>query len=208
MNLQIAISLCERHTRHHDVRAALEYGDPNEKQPKAGILLANWNDCPKWLMNGLERRGFDLNWEDEYIECGETGKVYRSSPDCYSWTPYFVISEDGEVYGGDEIEDPKSGAQDWYVNEYLLNDPNHCNIFRGVSLADRGFSKFNGTYETGFHPGQNNDPRKVLAHINLALPDHDVVFEMAGKDQFDISWTAWTRPQSCQRGKDNGQHVQ
>lgn len=193
MNLGNAIELCERHVRSNYVRACAEYGEPGYDQPARGILFADWNDCPQWLQNGLERRGFALEWEDEWVEADETSKAYRTSPTSYGWTPYYVIRNDCEIIGGDEIEND-SDMQAWYVDEYLLNNSRHANIFRGVSLEKHGFAKFNGTYETGFHPGQNDEPKAVLAHIRREMPNHDVVFSIDSCGQFDTMWTAWTRP--------------
>ena len=192
MNAAIAIALCEKHVRSGYVRFAVEYGEPGYDQPKAGILFADWNDCPAWLIAGLERRGFALEWCDEWIEADETSKAYRTSPTSYGWLPYYVLRDECEVIGGDEIE-TDSNLQSWYVNEYLLNNPRHANIFRGVDLASHGFQQFNGTFETGFHPGQNDAPADVLKRIRAVLPNHDVVFSISSKGQFDTHWNAWTR---------------
>ena len=103
-----------------------------------------------------------------------------------------MITDYCEQVGGDEIE---SGDRlEWYVNEYLLNDPTKCNLFK-VDFAALGFEQFNGTYETGFHPGQNDDPRKVFKLIRAAKSGYDVVFDLTGKGQFDCAWTAWIRPE-------------
>ena len=196
LSAKTAIKLCERHVRHADVRFASEYGEPGYDNPRAGILFADWNDCPRWLQHGLERCGFVLEWSDEWIEADETNKAYRTSPTSYGWLPYYVIDDSGEVYGGDEIE---SGYQiDWYINKYLLNNPRHANFFRGVDLAAQGFEQFNGTYETGLHPGQNDEPKKVFVLIRAAMPDHDIVFDISSVGQFDTYWQAWTRKKQAE----------
>lgn len=187
MKMQTALSLVEKHAKYADF--ASSYGEPGYDDPQAGIIFANWNDVPRYIMDGLERRGFSLEWSDEWTTAGETCKAYRTSPDSYSWRPYYVMT-DCDIIGGDEIE---SGDQlDWYVNEYLLNDPTRCNLFH-IDLAALGFVQWNGEYETGWHPGQTDDPRKVFDAIREAKPDCDVVFDLTGKGQFDIAWTAWTR---------------
>lgn len=170
-----------------------EYGEPGyNEQPANGILLADWNKVPRYICDGLERRGYALEWEDEWIEAGETSKIYRCQPDCYGWTPYYVIRDDCEVIGGDEIEGD-ADLRAWYVDEYLLNDPTRANIFRGVNLSKLGFSQFNGGFETGWHPGQTDSPAKVLERIQREMPGHDVVFQIDNVGQFDSHWSAWTR---------------
>src|SRR5215831_14773837 len=92
--------ICE----HYYIEWCSHYGEPGYTDPEKGILFANWNDVPKELSDSLEAEGFELEWSDEWIISHETDKAYRSSPDCYSWTPYYVLTDDGEVIGGDEIE--------------------------------------------------------------------------------------------------------
>lgn len=194
MNVNSVLELCQRYVRYQDVDYAPNYGEPGYSDPETGILFANWNDCPKWLIAGLERRGYELEWKDEWIIAHETGKAFRTEPDSYSWKPYYVISEDsGEVIGGDEIE---SGDElEWYINEYLLNDPTKCNLF-DIDLASQGFEQFGGRYETGWHPGQNDSPPKVFERIQRERPDYDVVFSLDSKGQFDTEWSAWIRSQN------------
>lgn len=187
MKLFSAMELVQRHS---ECDVCNSYGEPGYSDPKSGILFANWNDVPSHIHRGLERRGFELEWSDEWIIEHESGKAYRTSPDCYGWTPYHVITEGGDVIGGDEIE---SGDQtEWYVEEYLLNSPRHACVFK-VDLTKFGFEKHNGEYETGFHPGQNDDARKV--YKELSAKGLDVIFAIDGVGQFDVRWTAWTRPQ-------------
>lgn len=198
LTLAKAMELCERHVRHKQVDCALSYGEPGYPSTpldaRSGILFADWNDCPKWLTEGLERRGFALEWSDEWVISHENNsKAYRTSPTSYGWRPYFVMSEDGgDIVGGDEIE---SGNQaEWYVEKYLFNDPTHCNVFRGLDLAKHGFKQFNGVFESGWHLGQDDDPKKVFARIQEEMPGHDVVFSLESTGQFDMHWTAWVRP--------------
>ncbi len=186
------MELCERHVRHQQVDFAAQYGEPGYDEAKAGILFADWNDAPSWLRDGLERRGYQLEWSDEWIIAHETGKAYRTSPDCWQWTPYYVLTEDCDVIGGDEIE---SGDQaEWYVDEYLLNNPEHCNVFRGLDLTKHGFKQAFADLESGWHPGQNDKPADLLKRAQADYPNHDVVFQLDDKGQFDCRWSVWVRP--------------
>ena len=101
-----------------------------------------------------------------------------------------MITEDCEIVGGDEIEEDPS----WYVEEYLLNDPSHCNVF-DIDLASLGFTRIDQEFETGWHPGQTDEPQKVFERLQEEMPDHDFIFDLRSKGQFDISWSVWSRAQ-------------
>jgi hypothetical protein len=193
LNLSHAIKLCARHVHHADVQCATEYGESGYDNPPTGILFANWNDCPRWLQDGLERRGFALEWSDEWVQT-DAGKAYRCQRNSYGWRQSFVIFDDCTIIGHDEIKNDPS-LQDEYVEKYLLNNPKRACTF-DLDFAAMGFTQFNGTFESGWHPGQNDDPKEVLKRIQAELPNHDVVFSLDSSSQFDIAWTAWTRPQA------------
>ena len=170
---------------------AKNYGESGYEDPVKGIVFANWNKFPRGLDDILERAGYAVEWSDEWIIDYESLKAYRTSPDCYSWKPYYVLTEGGDVIGGDAIEN--GDELDWYVNEYLLNSTRRASVFK-IDFAQLGFTRFNGKYETGLHTGQNDDPKAVAKQIRAALPDHDFIFSLDSTGQFDASWSAWTRP--------------
>ena len=174
---------------------AREYGEPGYDSPRNGIVFADWNHFPRGLDDILERAGYAVEWSDEWNISYETGKAYRSSPDCYSWTPYFVMTDDGDIVGGDEIE---SGDQaEWYIDEYLLNNPRRANVFRKLDLSKYGFQlAFPQEHdcETGFHAGMDDKPADQFKRAQAAWPRHDVVFEITETSQFYSTWRAWVRP--------------
>ena len=169
---------------------AAGYGEPGYTNPAKGIVFADWNHFPRGLDDILECAGYAIEWSDEWIVCHETGKAYRHSPDSYGWKPYYVMTDD-EIIGGDEIEEDET-QRDWYVNEYLCNNPRRANLFN-IDLTAYGFKQYEGTFETGWHPGQNDDPQKVFNEIRKVDSNVDVVFSFDSCGQFDIEWTAWTR---------------
>ena len=186
-NIQTAIALVEKHAQYCEF--ASHYGEPGYTDPKLGILFANWNNVPQFISDALERRGFELEWSDEWIIQHETDKAYRTSPDCYSWTPYYHLTNGGEVIGGDEIEaDP-----DDYIEE-ILNDCHKVNVF-DIDFEAHGFTEVQeDDFETGWHPGQNDDPAKVFAHLKQSNPDHDFLFDITEQSQFYMKWKVWRRP--------------
>lgn len=188
-NTQTYIELVQRHA--HECNFASHYGEPGYSDPGRGILFSNWNNVPKYISDALERRGFELEWSDEWLISYDTDKAYRSEPDCYSWKPYYVITEDGDVIGGDEIEAEGSSEQDDYV-ESLINNPRKCNVF-SIDFEKHGFIQLEPTYESGWHPGQTDDPTKILADLLKQYPDNEYIFDLTCKGQFDISFKVWER---------------
>lgn len=185
--IEDAIALVEEHASYCD--CAGTYAERGYDDPERAILFANWNKVPREIQVKLEEAGYSLEWSDEWLQSSD--KAYRTKADCYSWTPYYVLTDDGEVVGGDEIEEDPT----WYVEEYLLNDPDHCNVF-DINLAKLGFKPIDQEFETGWHPGQTDDPHKVFERLQDEMPDHDFVFDLKSQGQFDAHWRVWSRPQS------------
>jgi hypothetical protein len=179
---------------------AHEYAEPGYGQPAAGIVFGNWNtlcsyDAPKEverrdpgarLARILERLGFELEWEDEWATCHECGKAVRTKPDSYGWTSYYRILNECELICLDCLD----------VAEYLesIEDNPRQACPPEMDPAEHGYVKHSGTFENGWHPGQNDDPKKILAEMQAAGMKH-VVFRLAGAGQFDISFEAYHKPE-------------
>ena len=167
---------------------ASEYGEPGYgPAPKRGILFANWNYFPRNLDTLLERAGYAIEWSDEWAIVHETGRAYRTSPDSYGWQPSIVFGEDGYEFCRDDVED----YIDQYI-EHLVDSPRHADSF-GVNWTKHGFTNLNGTFESGWHPGQNDDPEKILAEYQAKFPDKEFLFQIPSVGQFDIEFTIWGR---------------
>ena len=48
-------------------------------------------------------------------------------------------------------------------------------------------------FETGWHPGQDDDPKKVAKEIERELPGYDYIFRVNNVGQFDCEWSVWLR---------------
>jgi hypothetical protein len=165
-----------------------EYGEPSHTNPQKMILFADWNNFPRGVCDLLEKQGYAIEWEDEWIIDYETSKAYRTSPDCYSWQPYYWLDDNSEVIGGDLIK-TEDRWRDQYV-EHLTNNPRTANLFK-IDFEALGFQQHNGEFETGWHPGQNGNPQKVFAMLE---DKYDVVFDMhGGSSQFYTSWKVWIK---------------
>jgi hypothetical protein len=72
------------------------YAEPGYTQPRAGVLMADWNVFPSDIADVLEDLGYAVEWSDEWITCEDCGGAVRTQPDSYSWTPAYQIV-DGAV---------------------------------------------------------------------------------------------------------------
>jgi hypothetical protein len=161
------------------------YGEKGYSDPEKGILFANWNDVPKRIADYLEAAGFDLEWQDEWLISYSANKCYRTSPDSYGWSPYYLLNDwtNGEIIGGDEIEESEELALD-YIYNYLLNDHHCINLFdiRGV-LDKEGFTLWNNyPFENGFFEGMNDNPKDIAKQLEAA--GFDFIFSDFDPSQF------------------------
>jgi len=140
-----------------------------------------------------------LEWSDEWICCNECNKAVRSSPNSYSWIRSYVWVEDSvicrECYDGCEEE-----IIDEYTNDYHFGFQNKSLSSEWTErLEKHGFTCWSekedycSSYETGFYPGQNDDPQKVFNAIMEDSRDWDVVFVVLGVGQFDVEWAAYVK---------------
>lgn len=167
------------------------YGEPGYMDPEKGVLLANWNDVSERLGDYLEAQGYKLEWSDEWTTVD--GKAYRTQADSHDWRPTAVVppewceflvpghgaDEAIQVFASDTAE--TVGAVPYWVSD--------------DDLLEAGFELHAGDYETGWHPGQTDDPKKIAKTL-LAKdgPARRVVFQITDINQFDTHWRVWFEP--------------
>lgn len=174
-----------RATEIEYITYADHYAEPGYDDPKRAILFGNWNNFSKRVYDILERAGYELEWSDEWDICGECGKAVRSSPDSYSWTPYYVLS-DGDLTCLDCI--------DWA--EYLesIEDDGRKTCMSACNPAEYGYKLLEQDLQNGFHPGQTDDPREILKRLQ-AEGKTGIVFRISGVGQFDMTFEVWQKIQ-------------
>lgn len=138
----------------------------------------------------LEHIGVELEWYDEWIVTHDGySKAWRTTADSYSWQPSYVITEDGEVI---TIDDDVEEWIAYAANNSSLAIP--ATVATGADLIGLGFEEFNGTFENGWHPGQDDNPADILVQIDdLYGPDVDVVFCITETSQFYLKFEAYYR---------------
>lgn len=165
-----------------------EYGDPGTEQPQRGILLANWNHVSQKVQDWLEEIGFSLEWEDEWTEID--GKVYRSSPNSYHWTPNWVMDEEGNTYTIQE--------HDGMIEALAMTGKGHTPYLlpdwvTDAELQEEGFVKADAEErESGFFPGQNDTPEKDAVPL-FEKGAEAVIFRRTEQSQFYGKWDVWVR---------------
>ena len=96
MQLKTYLKWMEKHNIGFEWLA--DYAEPGYSlsEGQEGILLANWNEVPNRIQEGLEPHA-ELVWSDEWAACCECGRAVRTSPDSYQWTPSFTLHNDCEI---------------------------------------------------------------------------------------------------------------
>lgn len=168
-----------------DMGFAREYAERGYTQPKKGILFANWNRLPEELGDILERMGYEIEWSDEWTTCEGCNRAIRTSPDNHGWKQAYVIYDNCEIFCIDCVKEDLDEYED-----YLLNSTSHADTF-DIDWKERGFNLMNAEhYETGLHPHQNDDPKKIAKRVPL---NHDFLFAIPSVGQFDIYFDCWIR---------------
>ena len=184
---------CAMLQEKHDAQFAEVYGEPGYSDPARGIILCNWNNVPKGLGDWLESQGFSCEWSDEWLTeyVQQKCRAYRTQADSYSWRPSYIW-----LASGDGILTADSDAVD-VIDEcacnYADDEPRAVpHWITADELTQAGYSLFEGDKETGWHPGQTDDPKDVFkrAWVNASR----VVGRITGQGQFDTSWEVWTMP--------------
>jgi len=163
------------------------YAEPGYSDPKRGILFANWNYFPRDIGNLLEKAGFEIEWSDEWTTCEDCGKALRTSPNSYDWQPSYLHAKDScEFLCLDCAENEMEDILESYENDPRAAFNDH------VDPADYGYHKLEGDFESGFHPGQNDDPKKIYARLKAAGHER-LLFVIDRVQQFDVSFSIWEK---------------
>jgi len=175
------------------------YAEPGYQDPESGIVFSNWNpavfgydksraeqkrDPVLKLSRILEKCGCELEWSDEWSTCSDCGKAVRTSGNCHGWLPHYRIIDECEIVCLDCL-DPES-----YL-ESIEDDPSHaCPDGERFSPIKFGYVQFEEFFESGFHPGQHDDPKKILARMQAAGLKH-CLFRLSSAGQFDLRFEAY-----------------
>jgi hypothetical protein len=167
------------------------------------VVLGNWNNKKVYdretgqsrvvdstmprLAKLFEKLGYEVEWEDEWGICDECGKAYRTQPDSYSWKRYHWDSPAGYSYCGDCIKRDPTDYLEW------LNGNSNAAMTFDIDLSEHGYKNYNHyIYETGFHSGQNSNPKAVAKELR-DKGITDFIFVIDSNGQFGCDWDCWIR---------------
>jgi hypothetical protein len=179
----------ERETGDEDVRKAAE----TKNAPVKAKL--------KRLTDILETQA-ELEWSDEWtIVYDSQPLAFRTSPDSHGWTPAFVSDTNfasGDIVPLADIEGDDD-LQDEYIASIIDNPSTYCKP--NIQLEAHRFQKLSD-HENGWHPGQTDVPRDVLARAKIQFPSMEFVFGHLSKSQFSVEWELWGRDKETEQEKE------
>lgn len=162
------------------------YCEPGYSTQHNWVVVGDFNPSDSSNGGGFERacdmleRICALEWFDEWATCDECGKLVRTSPDSYHYTPFYHITESAIV-----CLDCLDHAE--YLEEILNNPLSAC--MPGVDPEQHGFTLYVGGFESGFY-GTMDDPKKIAEKIPAGL---DYVFKLDSSSQFAIQFSVYVR---------------
>jgi hypothetical protein len=193
------------------------YAEPGYGNADSVIVLGDWNPqhvsgedrwtstdkrvtMPVRLATALERVGAEIQWRDEWTQCGSCFRAIRTQPDSYGWMPSYVYLEDNGPTCADCLISDGEDALTGFGNESdsYVNNASKCLTWCERSHVESfGFVKWEPgeehTYESGWHPGQTDAPEPILAAILERYPNAEVVFFLDESSQFYVRFSAYVR---------------
>lgn len=161
-------------------------------------ISANWNNFTFKFGDWLERY-FDceLLWDDEWTLCDCCYRAIRTKADSYGWEPSLILTSECETVCHECVADNIDDAIENYINNASATLPSWMFKY----LDNLGFicyspDEYCQKFETGFYPGQNDNPKDIAKDIEDNLPGYDYIFRINSCGQFDISWSVYIRRQS------------
>ena len=164
------------------------YAEPGYSlgEGKTGVALANWNHFSAEFQSWVEDvKGYVMEWSDEWIECVDCNRIFRTQPDSYSWTQYGTFAHGGTC--GDCVK--KDAVA------YLRGHEGKARQAMTIDIdpVEHGYllvNPVNREFESGFHPGQTDDPQRIAAQLVLQGATR-WLFKITGKGQFDIEFAVY-----------------
>jgi len=148
---------------------------------KTGTRMVSDDTMPR-LARVLEKIGFEIEWHDEWASCDDCGKLVRTQPNSYCWTPSYHMGN-CEIVCLNCLDPAEHLAS-------LEGESRKANTIDSIDPADHGYKRLPEDYETGFHRGQDSDPRLVAK----ALEKQGIgryLFNIDSQGQFDTRWSCY-----------------
>lgn len=133
----------------------------------------------------LGQWGYDEDWG----YCDECRKVFRISPDSYSFIPDFAFLGEGRVCGDCIRKHPEE-----YIQTLLNNSNNANTILKPQDLKKSGFTLVEGDLEAGYYD-KYNDPTAILKEYQSYgdSRNKEFIFSIDYTEQFRTVFSLWQR---------------
>ena len=160
--------------------------DDVEKAEKA--MMSYITDLPNTYRHGdILEQAFKLCFSDEYNSCSGCGKLIKTTPSYYGDLPNYLYTDCellcSDCYSDNDLIELKLNNADTALNPRQLKN----------SLESHGFILYRDNLESGYHPGQTDNPQDISKEIERSYPTADWLFCIDGAGQFDIRFSAWYR---------------
>lgn len=141
------------------------------------LITFERNDDDK--IEKLCKRLFDsVDWSENWCRCDHCGVMVNSMPGYYGDQLDYKILNDCEIICRDCLKD----NPEWLIDDYMNSREKAVPSWFKSFAIEAGFNElYPYDFESGFHYGQTDDPKKV------AIPkNHDFLFVINAVGQFDI----------------------
>jgi len=142
----------------------------------------NWEPFCESVGLNSDNYGFS----DSYTTCSDCGKIIRTSPDSYGWSPDFWLnSEDGQIVCSECLADCEDEYLEWLADQ---SKPVGC-ILDEEALLEHGFTRLLQGLHNGMHEGDTDNPTAILEYLR---PSYEVAFVLS-PSQFTTGFDVWVR---------------
>jgi hypothetical protein len=169
-------------------------------------IASNWNflnsEQEKNMERALEKHDIEMAWIDEVdgcIECNKVVHLFHGHWPEYIRTGYYETGDFLACLCRDCVDKMDEDELENLAQEYNDNENAAMPAWMQDKIKSLGFHCLEDEctiYETGFHPGQNDNPAQIAKWMHENLPDHDFIFVITGGGQFDTYWTVYVRKQA------------
>jgi hypothetical protein len=176
------------------------YAEPGYSlaEGKVGVVLANWNEetkydpvtgpkvvdsTMKWAAVMLEKRGYSTEWSDEWEQCDECGKIFRTTASYYGWKLSGWIDEGGSAFCRDCLD------IDEYL-EFFVGKTWKAVSLDDIDLTAHGFVEVKRGMQRGLHEGQAANPDKI-GRVCRQVGIDRFLFRLDDSGQFDVEFSLW-----------------
>ena len=169
-------------------------GDLQEYDGGETVIIADWNNLPDKITSFIEdKTDVICGFEDEYSIC-ECGKLVSIQPGFYGDQGNFFLTDSELLCRQCTIENIGE------VIDYVKNDSDKAvKTWMIPAIEQERFTCLEKEgedcpiYETGYHYGQNDNPKDIATWIESNLQNYDYIFALTDVGQFDVHWTAFIR---------------